>query len=93
MRLRLEGRRRRDIHQDLVSAIGDHAPTITMVRGWVKEFQGGRTCVEDESRSGRPVTACGDAIVKAAVEEDKRKTVRELSEEVSMPCTSLYIIF
>ena len=82
-----------DPHQHLISTIRDHAPTITTVRGWVKEFQGGRTCVEDESRSGRPVAACGDAIVKAAVEEDKRKTVRELSEEVSMPCTSLYIIF
>ena len=72
-----------EIHNNLLSALGDNSPTITTVRRWVKEIQEGRTNVEDERRPGRPVTACGDAtigVVKSAVEEDKRKTARELSK-------------
>ena len=77
-----------EIHEDMLAALGDQAPTIPTVRKWVNEIRGGRTCVEDEPKPGRPVTACGDATiaaVKSAVEDDKRKTIRDLSIEVSLP--------
>ena len=65
-----------EIHNDFVCAIGDQAPKITTVRWWVKQFQKRRINIEDEQTSVRPLTACGDAsiaLVRSAVDEDKRK--------------------
>ena len=36
-------------------ALGDDAPSYSMVKNWVAEFKHGRTSNEDEYRSGCPV--------------------------------------
>ena len=45
-----------DIHNDLVAAMGDHAPSYETVRLWTQRFETGRQSTEDDTRSGAPVT-------------------------------------
>ncbi|GFS15684.1 transposase [Elysia marginata] len=66
------------IHKDLVTALGENAPSIQTVRKWVQAVSEGRDDMEDERRPGRPVTACGDAnIFKVLVllSDDRRKNL------------------
>ena len=47
----------------------------------------------DSAHTGRKPSACGDAstaLVKSAVEEDRRKTCVEISKEVSVPQATVY---
>ncbi|GFS07610.1 parathyroid hormone/parathyroid hormone-related peptide receptor [Elysia marginata] len=49
--------------------------------------------MEDEPRSGRPVTACGDANISkilVLLSDDRRKTCEEISTETSMSRTSVF---
>ena len=45
------------IHEELVLALGDQAPSIRTVYRWVERFSNGSESLEDEHRSGRPLTA------------------------------------
>ncbi|GBM51738.1 hypothetical protein AVEN_267115-1 [Araneus ventricosus] len=42
------------IYLQLVEIYGENVMTDGMVRKWVREFNDGRTNVQDEARSGRP---------------------------------------
>ena len=77
-----------EIHQDLLAALEGHSPTIHTVWLWVREILLGRVSVEEGSRPGRPVIACGDAhlslLSRPTFAENTGKTCRQIADEVSV---------
>ncbi|GFR72400.1 histone-lysine N-methyltransferase SETMAR [Elysia marginata] len=78
---------------NLVTVLGENAPSIQMVKKSVKAVSEGRDDMEDEPHPGRPVTACGDANISkvlVSLSDDRRKTCEEISTETSMSRTSVF---
>ena len=71
-------------------AFGEEAMCRTQTyEGW-KRFKEGRTSVDDDPRSGRPSTSKTDdsvAKVREVIRSNRRLTVREVVEEVSISKT------
>lgn len=66
---------------------GDEAMSRAQVFRWHKEFKNGREGVEDEPRSGRAVEVRIDnnvQRVQALVRQDRRLTIRMLSDELNI---------
>ena len=55
--LYLKGKTGKEIHGELAEVHGSAAPSYAQVKIWVEEFKRGRTSLEDEARSGRPLDA------------------------------------
>ena len=75
------------IKDELDSAYGDSAPSLTTVKFWVTEFKRGRKSSGDDERSGRPKTATTDeniAKVHQMVLDDRRIKVKEIAEVMNM---------
>jgi len=71
----------------LVQVCGDNAMKKTAVYKWVKRFSEGRESVTDEARSGRPATSRTEeniAKVRQIVRENRRLTVRSITEQVNI---------
>ncbi|XP_076065058.1 histone-lysine N-methyltransferase SETMAR-like [Oratosquilla oratoria] len=49
-----------EIHQDMITTLGEGAPSSATVNRWVTEFKRRRKSVTDEPRSGRPRTSTTD---------------------------------
>ena len=47
----------KEIQGELADVYGSSAPSYAQVKFWVGEFKRGRTSLEDEARSGRPLDA------------------------------------
>ena len=70
------------IHETLQTVYGDDAPRYPTVCKWAARFRVGRDSIDDDVRLGRPVTTCSPrniARVKELVEEDARKTVKDVA--------------
>ena len=62
---------------------GDATLSRTMVFKWHKAFKEGRENVEDDPRSGRPISSTNDQIVevvRAVMAKDRRLSVRMIDE-------------
>ena len=55
--LYLKGKTCKEIHGELADVYGSFAPSYAQVEFWVGRFKRGRTSLEDEARSGRPLDA------------------------------------
>ena len=55
--LYLKGKTGKEIHGELADVYGSSAPSYAQVKFWVGEFKRGRTSLEDEARSRRPLDA------------------------------------
>ena len=55
--LYLKSKTGKEIHGGLTEVYGSSAPSYAQVKFWVGEFKCGRTSLEDETRSGRPLDA------------------------------------
>ena len=80
----------------LTKAYGESAMSKTRVYGWYKRFQDGREDVEDDERPGRPSTSTTDENVeevKEMVINDRRITIREVTNDVGMSIGSCHEIF
>ena len=55
--LYLKGKAGKENHGELADVYGSSAPSYAQVKFWVGEFKRGRTSLEDEARSGRPLDA------------------------------------
>ncbi|GFR58242.1 histone-lysine N-methyltransferase SETMAR [Elysia marginata] len=80
-------------HIDLVTVLGENAPSIQTVRKWVKAVLEGRDDMEDEPRPGRLVTACGNANISkvlVSLRDDRQKSCEEIFTETSMSRTSVF---
>jgi len=80
----LLGNSNKDIHNDLKTAFGDRAPPYKTVSRWAKRFRDGREDVEDDPRSGRPITAhtlTNIEIVRRLIEDDPHTTYIEIEAQ------------
>ena len=71
----------------LVHVYRDNAMKKTAVYKLVKRFSEGRESVTDEERSGRPATSRTEANiakVRQIVRENRRLTVRSITEQVNI---------
>ncbi|CAF4820702.1 unnamed protein product, partial [Rotaria sp. Silwood1] len=77
----------RTIHDELHTVFGDEAPSYRTVARWAQWFREGREEVEDEQRSGRPVTETTlDNIeeIRSIVNDDPHVTIAELQEHTGL---------
>ncbi|CAF4012003.1 unnamed protein product [Rotaria sp. Silwood1] len=77
----------RTIHDELHTVFGDEAPSYRTVTRWAQWFREGREEIEDEERSGRPVTKTTlDNIeeIRSIVNDDPYVTIAELQEHTGL---------
>ena len=55
--LYLKSKTSKEIHGELADVCGSSAPSYAQVKFWVGGFKRGKTSLEDEARSGRPLDA------------------------------------
>jgi len=66
-----------------------------MVSRWASRFCEGRVSIQDDPRSGRPVTATDNTsvvIVSTMLEEDRCKSCEEIAHEATMSIASVFRI-
>ncbi len=81
----------KDTLGSLRAAFGQEALSLTQVRFWWKRFAQGATDIEDRPRPGRPnVRQNKIQQISTALDEDRSKSIRQLSEEVAMVQTSVH---
>ncbi|PNF14435.1 hypothetical protein B7P43_G01681 [Cryptotermes secundus] len=71
----------------LRQAFNDDALGKSQVYEWFSRFKSGSMSTEDMPRPGRPSTGRNDeniAKIKRAIDEDRRKTIDQLSEETNI---------
>ena len=79
----------------LTEAYGDGTLSITMVFKGHKAFKEGRENVEDDPRSGRPISSTNDEnveVVPAVMVKDRRLSVRMIAEETGLDRNAVHRI-
>ena len=85
--LYLKGKTGKEIHGELADVYGSSAPSYAQVKFWVGEFKRGRTSLEDEARSGRPLDATDEEMCKKVrdlVYSDRRIQVDEIAQALGI---------
>ena len=83
----LLGIRATDIHQELTTVYGAQALCYSTVQKWSKFFREGNMQIEDEPRSGRPVTKATQEnidLVRRLIEEDPHSTYDDIEEQTEL---------
>ena len=91
--LYLKGKTGKEIHGKLADVYGSSAPSYAQVKFWVGKFRRGRTSLEDEARSGRPLDATDEEIGKKVcdlVYSDRRFQVEEIAQAHGSVSTILH---
>ena len=81
--------------QMLQQAYGVDCLSRTQCYEWYQRFKSGRTSIEDDPKSGRPFSSTGDdhiEKVRSVIRENRRLTIREVSEEVGICKSSCHTI-
>ncbi|XP_025193608.1 protein GVQW3-like [Melanaphis sacchari] len=81
--------------QMLQKAFGDDCMGKTQIKEWFKRFKNGRTFVASDPRSGRPSTGkTSDNVecVRAAIEQNRCLTTRELEDDLGIPKSTVHRI-
>ena len=87
MQLKLKGKTGKEIHSQLADVYGSSAPSYAQVKFWVGEFKRGRTSLEDEARSGRPLDATDEEMCKKVwdlIYSDRQIQVEEIAQEIGI---------
>ena len=77
----------RIIYDELYSVYGDQAPSLRTVERWSKLFREGREELEDEARSGRPITETTSENIeqiRLLINDDPYFTIEELQEQTDL---------
>ena len=85
--LYLKGKTGKEIHAELADVYGSSTPSYAQVKFWVGEFKCGRTSLEDEARSGRPLDATDEEMCKKVrdpVYSDRRIQVEEIAQALGI---------
>ena len=85
--LYLKGKTGKEIHGELADVYGSSVPSYAQVKFWVGEFKRGKTSLEDEARSGRPLDATDDEMCKKVrdlVYSDRRIQVEEIAQALGI---------
>ncbi|CAF2552799.1 unnamed protein product [Rotaria sp. Silwood2] len=72
------------IREELATALGSKAPSYPTVAEWTKRFREGREDVNDEPRSGRPVSELTDEnieLVREVINNDPHSTYDDIIAE------------
>jgi histone-lysine N-methyltransferase SETMAR len=91
----LRGKPPTEIHTGLHEVCRDSVVGHSTVSQWASRFREGRVSIQDDPRSGRPVTATDETsvvIVSTLLEEDQRKSCEEIAHEANMSTTSVFRI-
>ena len=71
----------------MISVFGEQCPTRTIIYKWYSRFRLGYMCLDDDVRTGRPITAVTDeniTKVEELVREDRQITIRQLVHDASV---------
>ena len=85
--LYLKGKTGNEVHGELADVYGYSAPSYAQVKFWVGEFKHGRTSLEDEARSGRPLDATDEEMCKKVrdlVYSDRWIQVEEIAQALGI---------
>ena len=85
--LYLKGKKGKEIHGELADVYGSSAPSYAQVKFWVGEFKRGRTSLEDEARSGRPLAATDEETYKKVLDlvySDRRIQMEEIAQALGI---------
>ena len=91
----LKGKIGKEIHGELADVYGSSAPSYAQVKFWVGEFKRGRTSLEDEARSGRPLDATDEEMCKKVRDleySDTRIQVEEIAQALGISHSSVSTI-
>ena len=91
----LKGKTGKEIQGELADVYGSSAPSYAQVKFWVGEFKRGRTSLEDEARSGRPLDATDEEMcnkVRDLVYSDRRIQVEEIAQALGISHGSVLTI-
>ena len=75
------------IHDELSTVFGDEAPSYRTTARWAQWFREGREEIEDEERSGRPVTESTPENIeeiRSIVSDDPHTTIEKLQEHTDL---------
>lgn len=75
------------IHEELTTALGPNAPSYRTVARWANRFREGREDVNDDPRSGRPVSELTDEnieLVRQVINNDPHSTYDEIIAAISL---------
>jgi transposase len=75
------------IHEEFVTALGPKAPSYPTIAEWAKRFREGREDVNDDPRSGRPVSELTDEnieLVREIINNDPHSTYDDIIAETSL---------
>ena len=84
-----------EIYNALHEVCGDSVVDHSTVTQWASRFREGRVSIQDDPRSGRPVTATDDTsvvIVSTLLEEGRRKSCEEVAHEANVSTASIFRI-
>ena len=84
-----------DMETDLRAVYGEEAMKPRTIRKWAKRYQEGRESVEDDERSGRPVTASGDEAVvnvQTFFIQHPKATCKNMEEKLGLSKSSVFRI-
>ena len=90
--LYLKGKTGQEIHCKLADVKGSSAPPYAQDKFWVGEFKRGRTSLEDEARSGRPLDATDEEMCKKVqdlVYSDRQIQVEEIVQALGISHDSI----
>ncbi len=85
--LGLKGLSPKEVHEDMVETLGEGAPSYSMVKKWAAEFKRGRESLEDDPRSGRPVTVTTQEVIDKIhdmISADQRITQRCIATKLGI---------
>ena len=92
----LKGKTGKEIVGELADVYGSSAPSYSHVKLWVGEFKRGRTSLEDEARSGRPLDATDEHMcmkVRDLLYSDRGIQVEEIAQALGISHGSVSTIF
>lgn len=90
-----QGKKQADILREMEAIYGEYVPAKQTISKWVQRFEEGWSDVDDLPRCGAPKTSVTDQSiqrVRDALDKDRRLTIREISEIVKLPPTTVYRI-
>uniref|UniRef100_A0A8D2LVX9 Mos1 transposase HTH domain-containing protein n=1 Tax=Varanus komodoensis TaxID=61221 RepID=A0A8D2LVX9_VARKO len=91
-----QGKSQKIIHEEMMAVYQDSAPSLSTVQKWSSELKRGRESIEDDPRSGGPVTATTKENVKKIeklVLEDAQIKIKMLAEMTNLSVGTICTIF